>query len=332
MLTDLLQWASEITGVTNNSAANRATLLRRINRAAREIYDGWDIPGSVAEATFNINNLNGYSAITIPWYAANIRAVRFQQTGRKVNVVSEYERFNPTPNRQPPLQWRIVKYTPLTQSLSATGTLTVSFPSPLTEPVNVYIRGQTANGAMITETLSFILNDTTKTTANQFTAESPNGIIFIGKSAITAQDASVAETSTGTVIATIPNCLTEARNCEVMISDPVYAYTILPLEDVVEVLYKKPFIDYYFDGDQHLSKEVEQAVIWKLQEHWFAAQKDNELAMSQATLAYKKSLDVLQAVCQNQESGQERSMQYTDNNVELAPLNYLPFMRYGASY
>ena len=74
MLSDMLQYAAEATGVRDVNSATRAQLLRYINRAGRELYEKYDLPGTVLEVTACVDPTEGQ--ITLPWYVDQIRAAR----------------------------------------------------------------------------------------------------------------------------------------------------------------------------------------------------------------------------------------------------------------
>lgn len=326
-LKDLLQHAGEITGTGVIDTARRDSLVRMINRASREIYDSGDLPNSLYESVFTVNGDS--QMITVPWYAADIRAIRRATYSNVVQLVTMHPRYHYRPWRQPTLQWRIKGHTALSNTLTQTGQLRITIAQAQESAFTVTVRGQTATASLIEETVTFQAGDLTHDTANQWVQASPMGVQTIRKSAKTTCDVVITQTVDGAEVARIPNFLLESRNTLIQVHDGAYTLVYTQNEGA-EILYKWPFIELTEDNDQFLRGDIfDQVIIWKMREHWHSVRAgENEPGIALA--AKMKCEELLRNICNNQESATEKMVKYEENPYELAVLGANRFQRYAA--
>lgn len=312
MLSDILNNIAEIVGQKPSDTVGRNTLLGYVNRAARELYETNDLPGCLRESEFCIDDSTGL--ITLPWYVDGIRGIRFVDSGEPIRVLNVRSQYSYRQVTQPLYSFRVVRRTPLEVTLSAAGTVSFVIAEAQTSAFSVTITGQTTDATLAVENLVFAPGETAKTTAKQYMQDSPLGITALTKSAVTTCDVLVKQTSDLAQIAVIPNRLFEARNQLVQL---YYENTPITFsDDCVQVLYKLPFMPLHYDYDSFFNSNLEDALAWKVQEHWFARQNDPERAQM-AMLASAKVIDVVRRTAQNQESQEELTVHVAPNPYEL---------------
>lgn len=324
MLKDIIQYTGEIVNIRASSTPEREQLLRYINRAARELYHGWDLPGSLFECYFIANATS--QLVTLPWYVDEIRAVRRATMSTKIQLVDMRPRYHYRPWRQPTLQWRILGDTPLSASLTQAGRLVLTLAGAESDTLIVTVAGQTTTAGMREEQVTFEPGDLTKTTTNQWSQNNPTGIQAIVKSATTQYDLVVTEEVGGAVIATIPNHLTISKNKLLQVHDGNYSLTYSP-DETIEVLFKHPYKTLDSDYDLFLgSDRFDDAIVWKVREHYHSTRiGEGELALA----ASAKCRDLMQKLCANIEQAAEQTVMVAEDGVEFASQYNYKLSRYG---
>lgn len=335
MLSYLLSQASEVTNIKETNDYNRDLLVGKINRAAREIYDMNDVPGSIWEQYYNVNTSLGQ--ITLPWYVGQLRGIRATTMGAKITMHDMRPRFHATPWRQQFLEWIIKGTIPLMTPLTSASQITATLGAAEAKSITVNVTGTTSLGAYMSETLTFNAGELTKTTTSQFSANDLATMISITKSAITISDVTITQAVGNLLLTIIPARLTEARNQLIQVHDfPDQGATITGISDNIEVLYKKTFIPFYYDHDQFVTPDLDDAIIWKLREHWYSLSKD-EYAKSQSMAAAEKCALLLGGIIHNQESSQEKLISVAPDRFALdavLPIGRRPFnpLQYARHY
>ena len=238
-MNSLIQQVSETVGVLPDSQDKESQVLGWLNRAAVMIYDQYDLPGSVFEQFFCVDN--NQHVITFPWYVGAIRGVRWHESSRLVTLTDMRPRYHGVPWTQPYLKWRQMNSTPLHTPLTNAGPLTFQISAIETQPFDVIVNGQTSRAANVTETITFAPNDLVKSTVNLFEPESPFGITSIKKSRYTNSDVVILNSATQGEIGRIPNNQLYASNMRVQILDWNASTPFIIGEDCVEVLFKQRF-------------------------------------------------------------------------------------------
>lgn len=312
MLIDIINNVREIVGIKPTDTAAREQLLAYINRAGREIYDGVDLPNTLREDKFCIDD--DHSQITLPWYVDGIRGIKNHETGVPYMLFDTRVEYGAEEVQQPLYTWRFIRMSPLVRDIPAAGTLTITLAEAQAESLQVAVSGQTTTAAMAIETVTFAAGEVSRTTTKQFMQESPTGITSITKNKVTTCDVVVTDTASSTEIARIPNRHFAARNqiIQIYTADRPMQYG----NDCFRILYKLPYTPLWYDNDSFFDPKLEEALAWKVQEHFYARQGDVERAQI-AMLASAKCWDVVRRVSQNQEAQVMRVIQSAPNPYEL---------------
>lgn len=310
MLGDIVQHVKEVV-----TADDRPSALRKINRAAKEIYDSADLPGSLFENTFDVSLEN--HLITLPWYATQVRGVRRSEFRGKISLIDQRPRYHSRPWQQPYYTWSLLAETPLQQHQTETGRLVVTLLGEEDTSVSVTITGQTTTSTTHREVLSFEPGETSKTTAAQFTQAQPVGIKSITKSRLTTYDIRITQESDERVLAVVPNVLYRAANQLIQIRDDNGA-SYSDTTECVDVLFKWPYIELVEDSDEFCgSDKWDDAIAWKVKENYYSTDptKVDLLAASAAKCAV-----MLKRIATNTESPTDKVAETMIDACELAPL------------
>lgn len=324
MLADILQYASEVTNIRGSNDPERDQLLRYINRAARELYHGADLPGSLYERFFTVQS--NTQLITLPWYVDEIRGIRRATYASKIELVDMRPRYHYRPWRQKTLQWRVMGESPLEQHITQTGRLVVTLAAAETSALTVTIVGQTTTSGLAEENILIEVGEVTATSTNQYTQDNPNGIRSILKSERTSYDLTVTQEVDDRQIASIPNHQLVSKNQVIQVHDGNYSLIYSPNE-CAEILFKWPYKTLDSDSDLFLGTErFDDAVVWKLREHWHSTRPGEETL---ALAAAAKCKDLVEKLCANIEDAVEKSVMYAEDGIEFAPRHNYRFARYG---
>ncbi len=324
MLKDIIQYTGEIVNIRASSTPEREQLLRYINRAAREFYHGWDLPGSLFECYFIANATS--QLVTLPWYVDEIRAVRRATYSSKIQLVDMAPRYHYRPWRQPTLQWRIMGESALSTNLTQAGRLVLTLTGAETETLVVTVVGQTTTSGMCEEQVTFEPGVLTQTTVNQWSQDNPTGIRSISKSMTTLYDLTITEEIGGAAVAMIPNHLLISKNKLLQVHDGNYSLIYSPNE-TAEILFKWPYKPLDSDTDLFLGTErFDDAIVWKVREHYHSTRlNEGELALA----ASAKCRDLVQKLCANIEDAAEKTVMVAEDGIECAAQYNYRFSRYG---
>ena len=302
-MNSLIQQVSETVGVLPDSQDKEAQVLAWLNRAAVMIYDQYDLPGSVFEQFFCVDN-NKF-VITFPWYVGAIRGVRWHDSSRLVTMRDMRPRYHGVPWTQPYLQWRQISATPLHTPLTNAGPLTFQISAAETQPFDIIINGQTSMAANTTEIITFTPGDLVKNSINLFEPENPFGITSIKKSAYTSSDVAVLVSATQAEVGRIANNQLYASNLRVQILDWNAGTPFILGEDCVEVLYKQRFSPFVNLNSIWTDERLVQALVYGVK-YICAFEKEK---MDVADASKQVMSEICKGVCENLESGTELMVQ-----------------------
>ena len=302
-MNSLIQQVSETVGVLPDSQDKEAQVLAWLNRAAVMIYDQYDLPGSVFEQFFCVDN-NKF-VITFPWYVGAIRGVRWHDSSRLVTMRDMRPRYHGVPWTQPYLQWRQISATPLHTPLTNAGPLTFQISTAETQPFDIIINGQTSMAANTTEIITFTPGDLVKNSVNLFEPENPFGITSIKKSAYTSSDVAVLVSATQAEVGRIANNQLYASNLRVQILDWNAGTPFVLGEDCVEVLYKQRFSPFVNLNSIWTDERLVQALVYGVK-YICAFEKEK---MDVADASKQVMAEICKGVCENLESGTELMVQ-----------------------
>jgi len=302
-MNSLLQQVCETVGILPDSRDKEAQALAWLNRAAVMIYDQYDLPGSVFEQFFCVDN--NKHVITFPWYVGAIRGVRWHDSSRLVTTRDMRPRYHAVPWTQPYLQWRQIASTPLHTPLTNAGLLTFQINAREETPFDVIINGQTSTAANTTEIITFTPGDTVKTSVNLFEPESPFGITAIKKSRATNSDVIVRMAATQAEIGRIANNQLYAANLRIQILDWNAGTPFILGEDCVEVLYKQRFSPFVNLDSIWTDERLVQGLVYGVK-YIYAMEKEK---MDVASANKDMMTEICKGVCENLESGTELMVQ-----------------------
>ncbi len=324
MLKDILQYVGEVVNIRGADSPEREQALRYINRAGRELYYGWDLPGSCFERYFTVNSTT--QLITLPWYVEEIRGIRRATYASKIQLVDMSPRYHYRPWKQPTCQWRIMGESALATNLTQAGRLVITLAGAETDTLIVTIAGQTTTSGMCEEQVTFEPGVLTQTTVNQWSQDNPTGIRSISKSMTTRHDLTVTEEVGGAVVATIPNHLLLSKNKLLQVHDGNYSLVYSPNE-TVEILFKWPYKTLDSDYDLFVGTErFDDAIVWKVREHYHSTRlNEGELALA----ASAKCRDLMQKLCEDIEQAAEQTVMVAEDGVEFASQYNYRYSRYG---
>jgi hypothetical protein len=301
-LRDILLSTAPVLTINLSDTGQRALLVARINRAARELYDSQDFAGTLREQVFTF--AASAHQVALPWYVDQIRGVREYDAGDKVQINSMRPRYQTNAWTQDLLSWRVKGFSPLQCEITNATQLTLTFSEALTEPVDVIVTGATATASCYTETVSFDVGDTVKTTTKQF--QSWPEFRSIRKSAATNADLTV--TSATQTLAEIPNRELESRYTLVQILDKEFTTSSVVTD--YEILYKMRFSPFVDDYDEFPCRGFDMAIHWKTLEHHFAERQDEG---DRAVGCHEKCNEVLRQINANDAAGKEMFMDFGQN-------------------
>ena len=270
-MNSLIQQVSETVGVLPDSQDKESQVLGWLNRAAVMIYDQYDLPGSVFEQFFCVDN--NQHVVTFPWYVGAIRGVRWHDSSRLITLTDMRPRYHGVPWTQPYLKWRQIQSTPLHTPLTNAGPLTFQINAAETQPFDVIVNGQPSRAANVTEILTFNVGDTVKSTVNLFEPESPFGITSIKKSIYTNSDVVILNSATQGEIGRIPNNQLYASNLRVQILDWNAGVPFIIGEDCVEVLFKQRFSPFVNIDSIWTDERLIQALVYAVK-YIYAMEKE----------------------------------------------------------
>jgi len=294
-------------GIKIDSTTQKDYLDAKINRAAREIWDSYDLRNSLREQIVLLET--DQQLITLPFYVYRLRKIRMYDFQYPVERVSMTPRYNYNNWNPPFLQWRTIREeAPLMRDIENQGPVTITLTQPATSAVVFTITGKTPNAEKVAESILFSVGDTTKVSSNNFEA-----IDSLTKNKIIEQDASVYDMD-GNQISAIPNCELKAYFTVVQVQDKYQTFAEQPL---VELLYKTVFTPFKNDNDKFpCGDQFDDAIYWKALE-LLSSKKDGEDAIAKTLGANAKCRSLIEKI---------EAINY---DGESQPINFAPCPYYG---
>jgi hypothetical protein len=286
-------------GIDLSDATQLALLDRKINEAAKELYESDDLVGCLREQIFQIDPAD--EQITLPWYVYQVRGVRQDERRTKIERNDMRPRYS-TKDWGPEhrWRWRFKGYTPLAMQPTNYAPFIVSIPVAETVAFNVIITGCTTTASRVADQLTFAVGDISKTATKQFQpGQLPECVESIKKDRWTQQDVTIKDAD-GNAIAVIPNSELESRNMLVHVSD----FQGMTVADVfcVEVLYKLRFSPMYLDYDEFFCRGYDDAIYFKFLERWWSIREGKA---QDALLAHEKVKELVTQIARDSELGTE---------------------------
>lgn len=294
----LLKVSAEIYGSKLSTTADRDLIVRKINSAAKELYDSQDLIGSLREQVFNADLTDNWQ-ITLPYYVQHIRGVR---TPCKMPTKLEdmLPRYISEDWSSHSMSWRKKHITPLSHTLDAASKLTFTLSGIETEDVIIYITGSTPTAQRTTETVIIAAGLTSVTTLNNY-VDFP-GITVIRKKDLTTYNISITNDA-NVEVGFLPNCELEARNTIIQVVNGCCTPTNCGISGCKcwEILYKLHFIPFSGDFDEFPCEGYDDAIFWKCAELWWATQDGKQ---ETAILANQKCTSIIEQIAADAKKGQ----------------------------
>jgi hypothetical protein len=314
MLIDLLKRAGKDLGISiEEGTTDRAYLVDRIWHAYLELYESFDLPGSLREQTVSMTATSDENTrFTLPWYCYLVRGVKLSESRIGVDLVSIREYYNYDNYIQSSLTWRVLGTTALQVSHTSGTPLTVTFKQPVDERTSVTITGCNAMQSSVSETLVFEVGQQTKTTSTQFAQNqfisNDDIVTSITKDVAGGYDAEISD-GTGKVVGFLPNSVQQSRHLLVAISDDRFVSQWGTL-NAADVLFKTAPIKITGNNDTFPNNRIEEAIYWKLWEH--QVEKENNPEKMQVAMGFaEKANAVMTAICNNQAAPQKRTVSWS---------------------
>ena len=140
MLIDVINFVKSRTGLVE-----RDTILREINFAWQELWNGDEIPGTLFEITVKPTDNN--FIISLPHYVGKIRGVKESESKVRVALNTPRPFYHDDSYHQNHFTWRVLGTSPLMRHITNATTMTVGFPEAQTMAVRVTLRGPTDNAS-----------------------------------------------------------------------------------------------------------------------------------------------------------------------------------------
>lgn len=280
----------------------------RVNKAAKELFDSFDLVGSLQEQIFSTANVSSGIQVTLPYYVGKIRAVRFAQNQMNVGLRDMRPRYaSRFWQSEGFLSWRLKDERPIKQDITNASLLTLTFEQAVTGTVKVTIKGKTEYAHADSETLTFSSGDTSKDTTKSFSE-----ITAITKDTITGSwDLNVIDVD-GNVLAILPNNqLRSLYQMVDLVNLPALNQTFSTISDYVEVLFKVRYQTLNALDDEFQCAGYDDVILWKVREHIATTSKDPQ----ESSKAVGYALKVADLVKQRSEDQEQN----TSQRVNLAP-------------
>jgi hypothetical protein len=286
-------------GQNPSDSNQRATMLRFINSAAKEIYNTSDMAGVLREQLFKVNP---NQTIAFPPYMGQLRAMRNSFGDTAINLSQmrpHYNQYNWVDGWK---NWRLKGIGALSSTLQNQSILTISVMQVETPPVVVSVVGSTANSSRISETIA--MSSTTMTTTNAFT-----DVFAFTKGDVNNFDVALLDVDNNQ-ISYIPNNKLKAEFQIVDISNaPWYLPNSNPLIGWVEVLYKEALPYLSSDTDEFPAVGYDDVIVSKCLQLYFEEQKD--IPTSQAY--YQKANTLLAQIHEDCNRGTDDVVSLVEN-------------------
>lgn len=266
-----------------SDANSQAWLRDVINRAAREVYNETDLPGSVCEQYFTYSNDENQAVF--PHYVGHLRAIRRSSLRWPIEMDSLAPRYHKISwDSADQFKFRIRKVSPTFRHSLQAAPLTIQIPYSVTVPVSVTITGSTASATQVRETITIPAGSLSATGSVPFSplGVNPEAISSISK-AVTQYDVRLMDAD-GITLAILAANRRDSRYVMVELFERVRATSLAQEPTVIEVLYKKHLDDLIEDSDCLPVDGYDDAIAWKT----LSNEGNDKEAIAMAEMKYQK--------------------------------------------
>lgn len=319
-LIDIIRDVAPLMGVDASNTNQRDYLIARINKAANEIYSITDIPKCLREQVFCIDT--DEKQLTLPYYVYKVRGIRNYDTTARIKLEDMRPRYfkGPQAAYQNILTWREKPDIILARELSSAGPLTLKLASAATVAFTVTIVGSTTIADQVSETVSFAIGATSRTTTGSFTAFP--GVVNIQKSRLIDQNISIQDLN-GNEVSFIANSEYKPQYTLIQNIDNKFAQTGGLLSDSFEILYKVKFSNFRNDYDVFPVSNFDDIVGWKTLAQYYSTLTNPKA--KQNVLDYEtRIVDAMTRRVFDAENSDEKEIQFAPNRFVDAIRNSYP--------
>jgi hypothetical protein len=250
---------------------NRELVLKIINRAAKEVYEKTDLPGSLMEVTVMVLP---DGVVALPYYVGELRNIRAHYTFERLELQELAARYSFQPWAEIWNKWRVVRKSPIQTCIeNAALPIVLTMDEVDDVAVSVTITGKTTSANRVSETITFRAGiDTEVALTTPFT-----DIYKITKDVVNNQNITVTgadEDSNELVLAVIPNDRLESLYTIVDVSALPYGGDMGTEYRYIDVLYKQPLPQLSDDGDEFICSGFDDVIVAKACEYFFSNQAD----------------------------------------------------------
>ena len=334
-LKNILQDISTQYGIDITDDTERLLYIDRINQVCEELYNSMDIPGSIREQIFQVDDTNNYQ-VSFPHYVDKLRAIRFYNShGGPITLEDMRPKYHQRRwGNNGKMRFRIKQENAcLARNITNAAMLKFKLPTGKTETTDIRIRviGRTANSQQLEELVVLPAGQNEVSTLNGY-----EEVFNIEKENYNTYDITILDVD-DTVMASIPNNLLRPNYTIVMIRPDdwsLFFNNSYPL-NTIEVLYKTRFYPLRNLRDEFPCPNCDKLIFWKFAEHYEASKPGNE---QRAIMASQKSKEILYQLNSGDEAGKELTVDFGSNNLfdaqrdptvnELYAANSFPLIQY----
>jgi hypothetical protein len=307
---------------------------RKINDAAKELYEENDLVGSLREQVRDVDVPQG-NMISLPYYVGKVRAVRYYSPQLNLKIRSMAPRYTAKFWQSKDfLSWEIKGDRALSTDIVNASILTATFQKPVTSLVNVTFIGTTPTANQAIETLTFQPGDSTHSTINQFL-----DISAITKDSMTASNVVITDVDNRPISGIANNQPKALFQIVQIVNMPNNLNgtggTFQPASTYVEVLWKLRFKEFATPAtiaqatDEFICPNYDQAIYWKYKENRILLSSDATVFSANQAKEYKAKCDqIVKNISQDTSSSMEMSMNFGENPVLDAFANIMLNQQY----
>lgn len=309
----LLDISSEF-GLDITDPDEQLIYIEKINEAARELYTSADLPGSILEQIFQLDDTDNYQ-VSFPFYIDKIRGIRFYNTyGSPITLEDLRPRYNQKrwdgSNR---LRYRIKYTSPLAVDITNASKITFTLPTGRveTEDVVINIVGDTVDSFNFQEKVTISVGQSSATSTGDY-----EKITNLEKNDYSKYNLTLTDIDNRT-LGIIPSSELSPIYTIVQIREDdlaPYLNGSYPL-NLVEVLYKKRFTPFRNLYDEFPCPNCDKIIFWKFVEHYLAKQPGME---QRAAMANTKVNILLSELSQDDEKGKHIQATFGEGAVYRA--------------
>lgn len=314
MLSDILTELSAEHGLVIDDPGERALAIRRVNKAAKEIYDMGDLFNLTDEVVVDLNVEE--AQVTLPEYMGHVRGMRFYDRRYKVSLDNQFNRFQDGCDTEvwPIKNYREKSRSPLARNIDNESLLVFTIPLVENTNIEIAIQGSTSNSQRFSEKIALATGSLIARSLGNYKMP----MFSIRKNIITSYDIIIKDVDDNE-LGRIPNCQYNSSYIVYQIYDNPYMNQGGP-ELAVEVLYKKRFIPFQNNDDQFIGGEdYDSAIIWKYLEHRAKDPKN-------AILFRGKCSEVLNGLTNDPDRGKRKKINFVPR-----PFFNMKYVNYGPS-